>query len=156
MKKNIILFVLLIMLPTYAAAEIFIENAWIRLPPPVADTAAGYMTIRNHGNSDIEIISITTSVADHPEFHAMSMDNGMMHMKKMDKVIIPAKGEISFSPGGNHLMLIGLTKSLKTGEHLMITLKTSDGESVMVHAEVKDMRSKSGKMQMSHGHHGAH
>ncbi|MDX8404044.1 MAG: copper chaperone PCu(A)C [Mariprofundaceae bacterium] len=156
MKRFLILFGLLVILPTYAAAEIMVEDAWVRLPPPVADTAAGYMTIRNSSDHDVKITSIATSAADHPEFHAMTMQDGMMHMHKMDKVIIPAKGKINFGPGGNHLMLIDLTKSLKTGEHLMITLETSDGESVMIHAEVKDMRNKSGKMQMPHDHHGAH
>lgn len=156
MKRFLILIALLTILPTYAAAEIMVEDAWVRLPPPVADTAAGYMTIRNHSDKDIEITGVKTGVADHPEFHAMEMHDGMMHMQKMDRVIVPAHGGISFSPGGNHLMLIGLTKSLKTGEHLMITLETSDGKSVMVHAEVRDMRSKPNEKKESHGHHGAH
>ncbi len=161
MKRFIILFGLLLLMPIQALAEITVEEAWVRLPPPVADTAAAYMKIENHGDKDVEITAIETDVAASPEFHSMEMHDGMMHMQKMEKVTVPAHGGISFGPGGNHLMLIGLTRLLKTGEHLMITLKTSDGESVMVHAEVKDMRGNAGhgKHQMNddeHGHHGMH
>jgi copper(I)-binding protein len=140
MKRLFILFGLLLLMPTYAAAEIMVEEAWVRLPPPVAETAAGYMTIRNHGDQDIEITGIKAKVAEQLEFHAMTMHDGMMHMQKMEKVVVPAHSGISFDPGGNHLMLIGLQRILEAGEHLMITLKTSDGESIMVHAEVRDMR----------------
>ena len=165
MKRLMMLTALLLLLPLTAQAETTVEGAWVRLPPPVADTAAAYMKIENHGDHDIEITGIETDVATSPEFHSMEMHDGMMNMKKMDKVIVPAHGEISFGPGGNHLMLIGLTRALKAGEHLMLTLKTSGGESIMVHAEVKDMRGSqkhgddhSGHMKKDeeHGHHGMH
>lgn len=160
MKRFFILFGLLLLLPMQAAAEVIIEGAWVRLPPPVADTAAAYMTIRNHGDKDVEITGIETDVAEHPEFHSMEMDGEMMMMKKMAKVIVPAHGGISFDPGGNHLMLIDLTRELKTGEHIMMTIKTSDGESIMVHAEVKDMRGgmdhSSHKMSDDMSYHGGH
>ena len=140
MKRFFILFGLLLLLPMQAAAEVVIEGAWVRLPPPVADTAAAYMTIKNSGDKDVEITGIETAVATNPEFHSMEMDGEMMMMKKMAKVIVPANGGISFNPGGNHLMLIGLTGPLKAGSHIMMTIKTSEGESIMVHAEVRDMR----------------
>ncbi|MDT8376550.1 MAG: copper chaperone PCu(A)C [Mariprofundaceae bacterium] len=161
MKRFIMLFGLLLLMPVQAAAEIVVEGAWVRLPPPVADTAAAYMTIRNHGDRDIEITGIKTDVAEHPEFHSMVMHDDMMHMQKMDDVVIPAHSGISFDPGGNHMMLIGLTRELKAGEHLMITLETSDGESTMIHAEVRDMRDSSehtghDSNDDQHGHHDMH
>ncbi len=143
MKRLLILFGLLAMLPTCAAAEIVVEEAWIRLPPPVADTAAGYMTIRNRGDQDVEITDARTNTAEQLEFHAMAMHDGMMHMQKMEKVVVPAHSGISFDPGGNHLMLVGLQHTLKAGERLVITLETSDGQELTIHAEVRDMRNRS-------------
>lgn len=161
MKRLFILLGLLLLMPLQAAAEIMVEGAWVRLPPPVADTAAAYMTITNHGGQDVEITEIVTDIAKSPEFHSMEMHDSMMHMQKMEKVIVPAHGGISFDPGGNHLMLIGLTRALKAGEHLMITLKTSDGQSIMIHATVRDMRSHSEHTDQNsndaqHGHHNMH
>jgi hypothetical protein len=152
------LFGLLLLMPFQAAAEIVVEKAWVRLPPPVAETAAAYMTIRNHGDQDIEITGVKAKVAERLEFHAMTMHGGMMHMQKMEKVVVPAHSGISFDPGGNHLMLIELQRILEAGEHLMITLETSDGQTIVIHAEVRDMRNKS--EHTGHGsndsHHGMH
>jgi len=144
MKKLLTLTALLLLPLQAMASDITVEGAWVRLPPPVADTAAAYMTIRNNGDHDIEILGIETAAAKNPEFHSMEMNGDMMAMKKMAKVIVPAHGGISFSPNGNHIMLIGLTGQLKTGEHIMMTLTTSEGEVVMVHAEVRDMRGNAG------------
>ena len=152
MKRFILLGAALLLMPLQAMASgIIVEDAWVRLPPPVADTAAGYMTIRNNGDKDIEITGVETAVAENPEFHAMEMHGDMMNMKKLEPVIIPAHGGINFTPSGNHLMLIGLTEPLEAGQHIMITLQTSEGESIMVHAEVRDMR---GGPEMDHGQSG--
>jgi len=148
MKRSVLLSAAMLLLPFQAmASDITVEEAWVRLPPPVADTAAGYMTIRNNGEKDIEILGIETAAATNPEFHAMEMSGDMMKMKKMQKVIVPAHGGINFSPNGNHVMLIGLTAPLKAGEHIMMSMTTSEDETVMVHAEVRDMR---GGHEMGH------
>jgi len=152
--KIVMLSALMLIIPTLASAEISVEEAWVRLPPPVADTAAGYMVIRNSGDQDVEIQGVKTDAAKQPEFHSMSDHDGMMHMMKMEKVIVPAHGEIRFAAGGNHLMLIGLTSELKTGDHVMMTIETVDGENIMVHAEVRDMRE--GMDNSGHGEHHGH
>ncbi|GAV21315.1 periplasmic copper chaperone A [Mariprofundus micogutta] len=155
--KVMILTALMLLLPSLAAAEITVEKAWVRMPPPVADTAAGYMVMRNSGDQDVEIKGITTDAAKQPEFHSTSEHNGMVHMMKMDKVIVPAHGELHFGTGGNHLMLIGLTGELKSGAHVMMTLETAAGEKVMVHAEVRDLRDTQENMDHSgHGQHHGH
>jgi copper(I)-binding protein len=64
----------------------------------------------------------------------------MMHMQKIEKVVVPAHGKLEFSPGADHLMLKNLKKKLNAGDHVVLKLKTSDGQSVEVHAEVRDMR----------------
>jgi copper(I)-binding protein len=138
---------LLLWVPTLASAEITVEGAWVRMPPPVADTAAGYLIVSNSGDSDVNIVSVESDAAAKPEFHSMSMHDGMMHMKKMEKVVVPADGKLEFSPGGDHLMLKDLKRKLNAGDHVMLKLNTSDGHSVEVHAEVRDMR----KMEKSHG-----
>ncbi|WP_176959482.1 copper chaperone PCu(A)C [Mariprofundus sp. KV] len=155
--KALLLAVLLLFIPSLAAAEISVEDAWVRMPPPVADTAAGYLTLKNSGEKDVEVVAVESSAAAKPEFHSMSMHDGMMHMMKMDKVVVPAHGELRFETGGNHLMLTELTGTLNAGDHVMMTITFSDGSSVMVHAEVRDMRSQdSGGYDDHGGSHGEH
>ncbi len=138
--KNIIIPALLLLIPSLAEAEITVEGAWMRMPPPVADTAAGYLVLNNSGDTDVSITSVESDAANKSAFHSMSMHEGMMHMKKMEKVIVPAHGKLEFSPGGNHLMLKDLKRELKEGDYVMLKLNTSDGHTVNVHVEVRDMR----------------
>lgn len=145
--KYLLSVMLLLWMPTLASAEITVDGVWVRMPPPVADTAAAYLVLNNSGDADISIISVETDVAAKPEFHSMSMHEGMMHMQKIENVVVPAHGKLEFSPGGNHLMLKDLKKKLNAGDHVMLKLTTSDGQVVNVHAEVRDMR----KMENSHG-----
>jgi len=161
--KVLLIAAMMLIAPALASAEITVEDAWVRMPPPVADTAAGYLTLRNSGDSDVEIVAVETSAAAKPEFHSMSMHDGMMHMMKMEKVVVPAHGELRFETGGNHLMLTELTGALNAGDHVMLTLKTAAGGSVMVHAEVRDVRMQSGDSEdhgmdhnMDHGAHHGH
>ena len=155
--KTLLLTVAMMVAPALAVAEITVEDAWVRMPPPVADTAAGYLTLKNSGDTDIEVVAVESSAAAKPEFHSMSMHDGMMHMMKMDKVVVPAHGELHFETGGNHLMLTELTGALNAGDHVMLTMKMSDGSSVMVHAEVRDLRQQDSGKDESHGEgHGGH
>lgn len=148
--KYLISVALLLWMPSLAAADITVEGAWVRMPPPVADTAAGYMILNNSGDTDISIVSVESAAAANPEFHSMSMHDGMMHMMRMEKVVVPAHGSLEFSPGGDHLMLKDLKRKLNAGDHVMLKLNTSDGQAVGVHAEVRDMRNMQG------GHGGGH
>lgn len=154
MKRFLTLLALLMAVPFQALADdVTVEGAWVRLPPPVADTAAAYLTLKNSGDADVTITEVTTAAAESPEFHSMMMHGEQMMMMKMDPVVVPAHGELAFTPGGNHLMLNGLTGPLEVGQHVMLTIKTSDGASIMVHAEVRDMRNKG---EQNHGGHDMH
>lgn len=51
----------LTLLPFSAIAEIEARGAYIRMPPPVADTAAGYVTLLNHGDKDVVLTGAASS-----------------------------------------------------------------------------------------------
>jgi len=61
----------------------------------------------------------------------------MMGMQKMDRLEIPAGGSVELKPGSYHIMLIGLTRELKAGERIDITLKFEKAGDVKVTAEVR-------------------
>jgi len=135
-------------LPGMALAGVTAEDAYVRLPPPVADTAAGYVTLRNHDGKDAVLVGASSPVAEGTEVHGLSVTDGMMYMQQVMKVKVPAQGRIEFRPGGMHIMLIGLKRALAAGQDVPITLKFADGSSLAFEAEVRDMRGGSYK----HGH----
>jgi periplasmic copper chaperone A len=103
------------------ADGITVASAWARATPPGATVGAIYMDIKNAGPADV-LLKVTTQAARTAEVHATRMVAGMMEMRPMPSVPVPAHGEVKFSPEGLHVMLIGLTQPLKQGTRLPFTL----------------------------------
>jgi copper(I)-binding protein len=88
------------------------------------------------------------------EVHRMSMDKGVMAMREIPGVTIPARGEVSMARGskeGYHLMLMNLNRPLKEGEKFPVTLIFKNAGEVTVEIEVEK------RSGAEHGHHtGSH
>ena len=100
-------------------------------------TGAAYLTIRNNGNSSDRLLQVQSDVAASVELHTVEMKDGVMSMFPVDGIDIPAKGEIVLKPGGYHIMLIGLMKELKPGDHFSVTLHFSKAGNVETQVEVR-------------------
>jgi|SRR5579872_1339941 len=115
------------------AATIEARGAWIRTPPPGATTAAGYVTLVNHGAAADRLTGGRTAVAASLEAHQMSMTGGVMRMRAIvGGLPIAAGGSVALSPNGTHLMLIGLKRPLTPGEHVKATLDFARAGAVTV------------------------
>jgi len=99
-----------------------VENAWLRLPPPGAPTAAIYLTIRNRGDGADSLTDLATSVAEHASLHRSIEENGMTGMRPVERLEIPAHGEVRLEPGGYHIMLERLSGELGEGDSVTLTL----------------------------------
>lgn len=105
------------------ADHLVVEGAWTRATPPGAKTAAGYLVLRNTGNSDDRLVRIESPVAETIEVHSMTMDGGIMRMRRLDALLtIPAGGEVRLDPGGLHLMMMGLKAPFRQGERIGLDL----------------------------------
>jgi copper(I)-binding protein len=67
-------------------------------------------------------VSASTDVAGSAEVHREIRKGSLITMAPAGPVDIPAHGRVSLSAGGTHLMLIGLTRTLKEGDHFGMTL----------------------------------
>jgi periplasmic copper chaperone A len=105
------------------------SGAWVRLNPVPGRPSAGYLVVDGGGQPD-RLVGASAPGA-RIEMHSMSMDGGIMKMAKLDGLAVPAGSKVSFAPGGNHLMIYGLTGGVKT---LPITLS---GAKVVAVAEVR-------------------
>jgi copper(I)-binding protein len=111
-------------------------DAWVRQPATVAATAA-YVVVVNDGDTAIEVVSASSPSVKTIELHTMSMENGMMRMKKVPSFKAAARSRLELRPGGNHLMLFDLAAPLAPGAHVAITLTLADGTTVPVDAVVR-------------------
>jgi copper(I)-binding protein len=114
---------LLALLATPALAQIEIENAWARATPPGAETAAGYMTIRNKSSSPDHLIRAASPLAARVEMHAHLHDGDVMRMRQVKSYDIPANGSLELKPGGGHLMFVDIQRPFKEGEKIPVTLR---------------------------------
>ncbi len=54
-------------------------------------------------------------------------------------IAVPAKGAVELKPGGFHVMLMGLTRKLSTGEKFDIILKFEHQGDVRISVEIKPL-----------------
>ncbi len=101
---------------------IVVERPWARATPAGAKTGAAYVTLVNHGNASDSLLSATTPVAEKVQFHSMSEENGVSHMREMQAVEVAPGAKVTFSPGGMHIMVVGLKQPLKEGQTFPLTL----------------------------------
>jgi copper(I)-binding protein len=127
--------------PVDAAQEsesLTITDPWVKAADEGMSAAFG--TLENDGESDITIVSATTSASTMIELHeTVENDAGEMVMQaKEGGFVIPAGGSYELAPGGNHIMLMGLTAPLKAGDESTFTLTLSDGSVYDFTAPAKD------------------
>jgi hypothetical protein len=114
---------LLALLATPASAQIEIENAWARATPPGAETAAGYMTIRNRSSSPDHLIRAASPLAARVEMHVHIHDGDVVRMRLVKGYDIPVSGSLELKPGGGHLMFVDIKRAFKEGEKIPVTLR---------------------------------
>ena len=95
---------------------------------------AVFLELSNTTQEDAQITGAKTDVSESVELHTMAMDGDVMSMRKVDNFTVAKGAELSLSPKGDHIMLMGLKAPLKEGEKFPLTLVTSAGE---VQTEVK-------------------
>ena len=127
------------------------ENAWAAEAPPVAPVMAGYMVIKNPTNKELAITGGHSPSFKTVEVHTMLMREGMMEMKKLDQLAIPAKGEVTLKPGGLHVMLIKPLKTHKAGDKIKVTFNFTNGKTQTIQLPVKKR-----DQAMKHDHHMHH
>ena len=114
-------FGLLLFCSQHSFADIHIENAWVRLLPPVARATAAYMDIVS--TEDDRLLSASSSLAMMTELHESAMKGGVMTMDHVEHLSLPKGQTLSLTPGGYHLMLMNLHKPLEAGSTCKLTLK---------------------------------
>lgn len=119
-----------------SAPGLQISGGFIRAMPMTGGTAAAFMTIRSTGSAD-RLVGFRTPACTRPELHTHIMDNGIMRMREVPVIEVPAGGEAVLQSGGLHLMLIDLTGPLAQGDLVPLTLIFETAGAVDVTLPVK-------------------
>ena len=122
-----------------AADSVTVEAPFVRAIPPGQPNSASFMTLVNTSDSDHSVKSAASPVAATVELHTHTNNNGVMEMRQVPQIDVPAKGRTELKPGGLHVMLIGLQQELKVGETAAITLTFEDGSTTTVNAPIQEV-----------------
>jgi copper(I)-binding protein len=120
------------------AASVEVTDAWARATMPGQAVAGVYLHVKSAVKA--RLVGVKSSNAKTAEIHSMSHESGVMKMRKLDFLDLPAGEAVALEPGGNHVMLFDIRKPLKAGEHVKLTLVIEQGGkriNVPVDAEVR-------------------
>jgi copper(I)-binding protein len=108
-------------LPALAHDGVHIMDAYARV---TGASGAIFLTIENHQDDEDRLISATTDVAEMAGLHThMGGADGVMKMREVTEgFFIPAYGDHALIRGGDHIMLMGLTRALKDGDVIRLIL----------------------------------
>jgi copper(I)-binding protein len=134
--------------PPPARSTVSAQVAWLRATPPNATLAAGYLTLVG-GARAARLVGARSERAARVEIHATLEQDGMLSMRPVAGVDVPAHGRVALAPMGTHLMLIGLDAPLLAGQRVRLILSFADGSSLPVEATVLA----AGAMPEGGGHH---
>lgn len=108
-----------------AAGVLDVRDPWVKAAD--AGMTAAFGTLVNDGDTDVTITAAATDVSP-MELHEMAMRDGKMVMQaKPGGIVVKAKSSHVLEPGGDHLMLMNLTRPVRAGDELTVTLSFADG-----------------------------
>ena len=100
---------------------ISVEDPWARATVPGQAGSAAYFTIFNSGGAD-KLIAVSATGAS-ASLHSTSIAGGVMRMRLLQSLDIPADSTVALDPGGIHIMLSNLRQPLSAGDTIRLQLK---------------------------------
>lgn len=133
------------------AGDVVVSDAWVRATMPGQEAAALQFSITSQ--KEAQLVAISSPVAKNVEIHNMTHENGVMKMRAIESLTLPAGKAVDLSTGGNHVMLNSLKHPLKAGENVPFTVTVQFADkrkaTVRTRAEVKPQ-------SVNHGEHEHH
>lgn len=141
---------------TGAATEVEVSDVWARAAADLeaSDRSAVYMTVTGGSEDDALVAaSVPADVAGTVEIHetvepdSMAGDDmggddggmsGMMEMREVEQIDVPADTTVELEPGGLHVMLLDVQRELTPGETIEVTLTFEVAGEMTVEAEVRE------------------
>ena len=129
-KKSLSLFICLVVLSFSALSKDFkpieITDAYMPEIAPVSHIAAIYLTLTNRNGSPETLINLTSASARHVMIHETIEVDGLLKMQHLKQLEIGAQQTVKLSPGGKHVMLMGV-KLKKNANSIELNLEFKSG-----------------------------
>jgi len=132
-----------------AHAQVTVKEPWVRATVPQQKATGAFMQLQSAVPA--RLVSASSPLTPDVEIHEMSMKGDVMRMRQVKSIELPAGQTVALKPGGYHIMFLNLTKQVREGDTVPVTLtiETRDGKRtpVQISAPVRGLAAGSG-----HGH----
>jgi copper(I)-binding protein len=132
--KPRLLALLLVLAPLSALAQVTVADVWVRGTVAGQKATGAFMKLTSA--TDAILVGATSPVAAVVEIHEMAHEGGMMRMRAIGELKLPAGKAVELRPGGYHVMLMDLKQPLKEGETVPVTLTFRDASGKKTSLEV--------------------
>lgn len=150
MKRVVVPFaVLMSALISQAQAQVTVKDAWVRATVAQQKATGAFMQLQSA--QDAKLISAQSPVAGVVEVHEMRMDGGVMKMRAVPSLALPAGQAVDLKPGGYHVMLMDLKAQVKDGDTVPVTLVVEGQDGKRQNIEIKASARMAAAPAMKHG-----
>ena len=111
-----------------AWAQVKVDNAWARATVQGQKATGAFMKLT--APQATQLVAVSTPVAGVAEIHEMKMDGGVMKMRAVPALDLPANQSVELKPGSYHLMLMDLKAPLAKDASVSLTLTFKDAKGV--------------------------
>jgi copper(I)-binding protein len=136
---------LAVLQPSLAYAQVAVGDPWVRATVPQQQASGAFMTLT--AAQPARLVEARSPVAGVVEIHEMTMDGGVMRMRAIPGLDLPAGKPVAMRPGGYHVMLMSLNRTLVAGEVVPLTLVVESAgrrETIEVKAPVRPLNAAAG------------
>jgi len=124
-SKRLLIAVAFVLAPLAAVAQqVSVKDAWVRATVAGQNATGAFMQLAS--STDTSLVAVTSPVAKVVEIHSMTHEGGVMKMRAMQALPVPAGKPVDLGPGGYHVMLMDLAQPLKEGDKVQLTLTFAD------------------------------
>lgn len=106
-----------------------VRSAWARIADAGA-TSGAYLDLVNNDSVPLTLVSVTSDVSTNAEVHETMSQDGMSHMMARPTLTVAPGATLAMKPGGLHIMLIGVTRTLAAGDSISLALRFADSTTV--------------------------
>jgi periplasmic copper chaperone A len=139
----------------WAQTPVKVEGGWARATVQGQKATGAFMKLTAPQAS--QLVAVSTPAAGVAEIHEMKMDGGVMKMRALPALDLPANQAVALQPGGYHVMLMDLKAPLMKDSTVALTLTFKDAKGVQSQQQISLPVSASMPMSMPQDHgHGQH
>jgi periplasmic copper chaperone A len=120
-----------------ADGKLALRGPWFRLVMPSLP-AAGYFILSNPTDAVHTLVGAASPACGMLMLHRSVNQNGQERMVMVQGVPVPAHSNVTFAPGGYHLMCMSPAKTMTPGHSVPVTLRFADGNILSANFPVRN------------------